>query len=186
AAGRPKDEDHSWIGIALDHVEDAWVRRVTFRGFAGSAVRVGPRARRVTIETCRAEKPVSETAGYRRQNFLVEGQQALVRDCVSEAGMNDFAVGLLAAGPNVFLNDAATGSLGPSGAFESWASGVLYENVKIGGSGIRLTNDGSRAQGGGWTAANSVIWNCEGDFLDAKGPDGAENIVQKSAEPLYE
>jgi hypothetical protein len=186
APGKAKDEDHSWIAIALDHVEDAWIRRVTMRGFAGSAIRVGPRARRVTIETCQAEKPVSETAGYRRQNFLIEGQQVLVRDCRSEAGMNDFAAGLLAAGPNVFLSDTSTGSLGPSGAFESWSSGVLYEKVKIGGSGIRLANDSSRAQGAGWTAANSVIWNSEGTFLDAKGPEGAENVVQKSVDALYE
>ncbi len=186
APGHPKDEDHSWIAIALDHVEDAWVRGVTMRGFAGSAVRIGPRARRITIERCRAEKPASEPAGYRRQNFLVEGQQVLVSNSSSEGGMNDFATGLLAAGPNVFLNDTAIGSLGPSGPFESWASGVLYENVKIAGSGIRLTNDSSRAEGAGWTAANSVIWNSKGDYLEAKGPEGAENVAQNSPEPLFE
>ena len=54
------------------------------------------------------------------------------------------------------------------------------------GSGIRLTNDSSRAQGAGWTAANSVVWNSEGDKIEAQGPEGAENIVQRSAEPLYE
>ena len=119
----------------LDRVEDAWVRRVVARHFAASAVRVGARARRVTIEACRAEKPVSEPGGYRRQNFLVEGQQVLVRQCASEQGMNDFASGLLAGGPNVFLDSTAQGALGPSGSFESWASGVLYERVKIEGAG---------------------------------------------------
>ena len=127
----PLDEEHSWIAIALDHVEDAWVRNVTARHFVASAIRVGHRARRITIENCRSEKPVSEIAGYRRQSFLVEGQQVLVRQCRSEQGMNDFAVGLLAAGPNVFLDCTATGALGPSGSFESWASGVLYERVRI-------------------------------------------------------
>lgn len=184
--GNPKDEDHSWIAIALDRVEDAWVRRVVVRGFAGSAVRIGSRARRVTVESCRSEQPVSEMGGYRRQNFLVEGQQVLVRQCHSEQGMNDFAVGALAAGPNVFLDSTATAALGPSGAFESWAAGVLYERVKIQGAGIRLTNDGSRAQGGGWTAANSVVWNSEAKQIDAQGPPGAENTVSPSTEPLYE
>jgi len=51
----------------------------------------------------------------------VEGQQVLVRQCSSEQGMNDFAIGLLAGGPNVFLDSTATGALGPSGSFESWA-----------------------------------------------------------------
>ena len=130
-------KNHSWTRDRdPDHVEDACVRGVTVRHFAASAVRVGPRARRITIEACRSEKPVSEPAGYRRQAFLVEGQQVLVRQCWSEQGMNDFATGLLAAGPNVFLDDTAVGALGPSGSFESWASGVLYERVHVEGAGI--------------------------------------------------
>ena len=186
SAANPRDEQHSWIAVALDRVEDAWVRGVVARHFVGSAVRVGPRARRITIEACRSEAPVSELGGYRRQSFLVEGQQVLVRQCSSEQGMNDFAVGLLAGGPNVFLDSTATGALGPSGSFESWASGVLYERVRIEGSGIRLTLDGSRSQGGGWTAANSVVWNCDAKDIEARGPEGAENLVKRSTEPLYE
>ncbi len=182
----PFDEDHSWIAVALDHVEDAWVRNVTARHFAGSAVRVGQRARRISIEDCRNEAPISEAAGYRRQAFLVEGQQVLVRRCHSEQGMNDFATGLLAAGPNVFLDCTATRALGPSGSFESWASGVLYENVRIEGAGLWLTNDDPRTQGSGWTAANSVVWNSHATDIRVHGPEGAENIAKDSPEPLYE
>ena len=183
---RPRDEDHSWIAVSLDRVEDAFVRGVTARHFAGSAVLVGQRARRVTVEDCHSEQPVSEPAGYRRRSFLVEGQQVLVRRCTAEQGMNDFASGLLAGGPNVFLDDTAKSALGPSGSFESWASGVLYERVHIEGVGIRLTNDSSRAQGAGWTAANSVVWNSDAIEIEAHGPEGAGNMVSHSTEPLYE
>ena len=183
---RPRDEDHSWIAIYLDRVEDAWVRKVVARRFAGSAVRIGNRARRITIEDSRSEQPVSEPAGYRRQSFLVEGQQVLVARCTSEQGMNDFATGLLAAGPNVFLDSTATEALGPSGSFESWASGVLYERVHIQGAGIRLTQDSTRSQGAGWTAANSVVWNSQAAAIEAHGPEGAGNLVSDSREPLYE
>lgn len=183
---RPRDEDHSWTAVSLDRVEDAFVRGVTARHFAGSAVRVGSRARRVTVEDCHSEQPISEPAGYRRQSFLVEGQQVLVRRCTAEQGMNDFASGLLAGGPNVFLDDTAKSALGDSGSFESWASGVLYERVHIDGAGIRLTNDSSRAQGAGWTAANSVVWNSDAREIDVKGPEGAENMVSHSTDPLYE
>ena len=186
SAANPFDEQHSWNAVALDRVEDAWVRGIVARHFAGSAIRVGPRARRITIEACRSEQPVSEPGGYRRQSFLVEGQQVLVRQSTSEHGMNDFAVGLLAGGPNVFLDSTARGALGPSGSFESWASGVLYERVRIEGSGIGLTFDSSRSQGGGWTAANSVVWNCDARDIEARGPEGAENLVKRSTEPLYE
>ena len=181
---RPRDEDHSWTAISLDRVEDAFVRGVTVRNFAGSAVRVGQRARRVTVEDCQSEQPVSEPAGYRRQSFLVEGQQVLVRKCTAEYGMNDFASGLLAGGPNVFLDDTAKAALGPSGSFESWASGVLYERVRIEGAGLRLTNDSSRAEGAGWTAANSVVWNSEATGIEVHGPEGAGNIESHSTEPL--
>ncbi|HWC99036.1 MAG TPA: DUF6298 domain-containing protein, partial [Candidatus Sulfopaludibacter sp.] len=181
-----RDEDHSWIAIALDRVEDAWVRGVTARHFAGSAVRVGQRARRVTIADCRSEQPVSEVGGYRRQSFLVEGQQVLVQHCSSEQGMNDFAIGMLAGGPNVFLDCTATQALGDSGSFESWASGVLYERVHIDGAGIRLTQDSTRSQGAGWTAANSMVWNSAAKQMEAQGPGGAANIVRNSPDPLYE
>jgi hypothetical protein len=183
---RPRDEDHSWTAISLDRVEDVFVRGITAIHFAGSAVRVGERARRVTVEGCDSKAPVSEPAGYRRQSFLVEGQQVLVRHCTAEQGMNDFASGLLAGGPNVFLDDTAISALGPSGSFESWASGVLYERVHVDGAAISLTNDSSRAEGAGWTAANSVVWNSNARSIDVRGPEGADNIVDRSTEALYE
>ncbi|HEV2483959.1 MAG TPA: DUF6298 domain-containing protein [Terracidiphilus sp.] len=183
---RPKDEDHSWIAILMDHVQDAWVRNVTARHFVSSAVRVNLRGRRITVENCRNEAPVSEEGGYRRQSFLVAGQQVLVYRCHSEKGMNDFASGMLAGGPNVFLDCDATGSLEASGAFEGWSSGVLYENVHVPDVRLQLILDFSRAQGAGWTAANSLIWNSTAQSLDAAGPPGARNFVVSSPQPLYE
>ncbi len=182
----PKDEDHSWIAIQLDHVEDAWVRRITARHFVSSAVRVNWRGRRITLEDCHSEAPISETAGYRRQSFLIDGQQVLVHRCTSESGMNDFASGLLAAGPNVFLDCTATNSLGASGAFEGWASGILYERVHVPGSRLQMTLDFSRAQGAGWTAANSILWNSTAQTTDALGPPDAPNFVIHSPQSLYE
>jgi hypothetical protein len=183
---RPKDEEHSWIAILLDNVQDAWVRDVTARHFVSSAVRVNLRGRRITVEDCRSEAPISEEGGYRRQAFLVYGQQVLVYRGHSEAGMNDFASGMLAGGPNVFLDCHATGSLGASGSFEGWSSGVLYEEVHVQASRIQLLLDFARAQGGGWTAANSLIWNSTAVSVDALGPPGAPNFVVNSAQPLYE
>lgn len=184
----PKDEDHSWIAIELDHTQDSWVRSVTARHFVDSTVFVGSNARRITVTNSRFEAPISEEGGYRRQAFVVYGQQVLVEHCHSELGMNDFAVGLVAAGPNVFLDDEATGSIEPSGPFEGWASGVLYENVNV-SAGVQLILDvpppNARAQGAGWTAANSVLWNVTGKKVEAKGPDGAPNFVVNSGESLY-
>ena len=183
---RPKDEDHSWIAILMDHVQDAWVRNVTARHFVSSAVRVNLRGRRITIENCRSEVPVSEEGGYRRQSFFVSGQQVLVYRCHSEKGMNDFASGMLAGGPNVFLDCDAADSLEASGAFEGWSSGVLYENVHVPNARLQMIMDFSRAQGAGWTAANSLIWNSTAVSVDALGPPGAPNFAVNSPQPLYE
>jgi hypothetical protein len=183
---RPKDEDHSWIAILMDHVQDAWVRDVIARHFVSSTVRVNLRGRRITVENCRSEAPVSEEGGYRRQSFLVAGQQVLVYRCHSEKGMNDFASGMLAGGPNVFLDCNATGSLEASGAFEGWSSGVLYENVHVPDARLQLILDFSRAQGAGWTAANSLIWNSTARSLDAVGPPGTGNFIVNSPQPLYQ
>jgi hypothetical protein len=183
---QPLDEEHAWIGIQIDHAHDVWVRDITARHFVSSAVRVGPQARQVSVLRCRSEQPVSEVGGYRRMSFLVEGQQVLVGNCTADSGLNDFAIGFCAAGPNVFLNCKATNALGASGSFESWASGVLYENVTVDKAGLRLTYDMDRAQAGGWTAANSLIWNCKAKGAEAQGPVSYPNQVVTAPYPLYQ
>ncbi len=165
----PKDEEHAWIAVQIDNAEDVEVSAITARHFVSSAVRVGPRARRVTVQACRSEAPVSEIAGYRRQSFLVEGQQVWVQRCAAEGGRNDFVVGQRAGGPNKFEFCAAEKTSGPSGAFESWASGALFEGVRIEGAQLSLARDDSRAQGGGWTAANSLVRNVSAAAVAVEG-----------------
>ncbi|MDR3724766.1 MAG: DUF6298 domain-containing protein [Terracidiphilus sp.] len=181
----PKDEEHAWIAVLLDRVEDAWVRNVTARHFVASAVRVNWRGRRITVEDVRNEAPIAEEGGYRRQSFVVNGQQVLIHRAWSEQGTNDFASGLLAAGPNVFLDCTAERSLGASGSFEGWASGILYERVHV-PTKLQLLLDFSRAQGAGWTAANSVVWNSTAQSIEVLGPPEAPNFVITSPNPLYE
>jgi hypothetical protein len=184
-ATNPSGEEHAWIAIQMDHLRDGWVRQVVARHFVSSAVRVNNRARRVTVLDCQSLEPMGEKAGYRRQSFVANGQQVLVARCLGEEGMNDFASGMLAAGPNVFLDCTARKTLGSSGAYESLAAGVLYEQVRVPEASIQLVQDFSRAQGAGWTAANSLIRNSAARTLDALGAPGAPNRVVESREPLF-
>ena len=172
---RPLDEDHAWTAITVDNVEDAWVRQVTAAHFAGSVLNILSDARAVTIEDVDAIEPVSEPGGFRRRVFYTAGQQTLFRRCRSERGLHDFVAGLAAAGPNVFLESAARDALDYSGPLESWASGVLYDNVVIRGNAIRLTNRGIADQGAGWAAANSILWNSEATDIEVQSPPGATN-----------
>ncbi len=98
--------------------------------------------------------------------------------------MNDFASGMLAGGPNAFLDCDAKGSLGAMG------NGRMGRECRCtclcSSCWLQLVLDFSRAQGAGWTAANSIIWNSTAQSLDAAGPPDARNFVVNSTFPLYE
>jgi hypothetical protein len=172
---RPKDEDHSWIAISLDHVENAWVRQVTALHFVAYAVLAQADTKWVTIEDCDALDPIGEDAAYRGRAFHTAGQLTLFERCRSRRGRQDFTTGFAAAGPIVFLDCTSEESRNYSGPLESWASGVLYDNVKIRGNALRLINRGTDDQGAGWAAANSILWNSEATDIEVQNPPGAYN-----------
>ena len=168
-------EEHAWCCLALDKVENAWVRQVTARHFVSYVVYVQTDAKWVTIEDCSASDPVSELASLRRRVFSIGGQLTLVQRCTSDHGFRDFTTGFTAAGPNVFLQCTARQALDYSGPVESWASGVLFDSVIIRGNALRLINRGVDEGGSGWAAANSILWNCEATDIQVQSPPGALN-----------
>jgi hypothetical protein len=154
----PFDEQHAWNTIDLQGVRDAWV----------------------TVQDCNAMEPVSELAGYRRMAFHARGQQVLFLRCRAEHGGNDFTTGYLSAGPNVFLDCAASETKGFSGSIGSWSSGLLFDGVKIDGGSLRLDNLEAWNQGVGWAAATSMIWRCQASTIISRQPPGAHNWVVAS------
>ncbi|HEY0947012.1 MAG TPA: DUF6298 domain-containing protein [Opitutaceae bacterium] len=176
------DEEHAWFGVTLDHVENAWVREVTARHFVSAAVAVGSGARAITIGDCRSESPVAERAGWRRLDFWVNGQQVLVERCTAEESWHPFAVGHAAPGPNVFLECRATAPLAHGGPFESWAAGVLYDNVHIDGAPLILGRVPVEPHGAAWNAVHSTAWNCTAASVEVSDPPTAANLAVTSAE----
>jgi hypothetical protein len=171
----PRDEDHCWTGISVENATDCWVRQVTFRHFAGSAVVLQPTASRVTVEDCIAVDPVSEVGGMRRSTFLTYGQQTLFQRCYSEHGIHDFAVGSCAAGPNAFVQCETLESLGFSGPVGAWACGVLYDVVNIDGHDLCFKNLGQWGNGAGWNTGNSTFWQCTAAVIECYSPPGTPN-----------
>src|SRR5439155_22135022 len=139
-ASNSKEESHSWIAITIENAQDAWVRQVTMSHFVGGAVAVFDSCKRITVEDCKSLAPVSEIAGYRRHTFFTNGTQTLFQRCFSESGRHDFSVGFCAAGPNAFVQCEVINALDDSGPIDSWASGVLYDNVRIDGNALGLMN----------------------------------------------
>ncbi len=170
-----KDEDHRWNAINIENAEDAWVRQIKFENFAGSAVSVLETSKRITVEDCKSSNPISEIGGQRRYTFLTTGQQTLFQRCYAENGYHDFAVGYCAPGPNAFVQCESILPSSFSGAIDSWASGVLFDVVNVGGNALRFGNRGQDANGAGWAAANSVFWNCSAARIDCYKPPTAQN-----------
>ena len=167
----PMDENHCWDGVYIADAEDCWVRMVTFRNFAGSAVVIQKSAQQVTVEDCLSLHPVSEIGGFRRRTFLTLGEKTLFQRCYSEHGINDFAVGHTAPGPNAFVQCESFESYGPSGAISSWAPGILFDIVNIDGNDIVFKNWELEKFGAGWSTANSTMWQSTAAGLFCYSPD---------------
>ncbi|MBS1653437.1 MAG: pectate lyase [Bacteroidetes bacterium] len=170
-----KDEEHCWMAITIENAEDAWVRQVNFLHFAGSAVMVLETAKRVTVEDCISQEPISEIGGERRNTFYTAGQQTLFQRCVAYDGMHDFATGYCSPGPNAFVQCESDLPHEFSGAIDSWSSGILFDVVNVDGNALRFGNRGQDGQGAGWAAANSVFWNCSAARIDCYKPPTAQN-----------
>lgn len=174
-AANPLDEQHAWEAVDFEQVEDAWIANVTAAHFAGSTFNIGAGCRRVTVQDCAVVAPVSELGGYRRHTFHTSGEQTLFLRCRAEDGRNDFTVGYLAGGPNVFLECHAERSTGFSGSVGSWASGILFDNVTLDGGTLELNNRETWNQGVGWAAANSMLWQCSAPVVICRQPPTAQN-----------
>lgn len=170
-----KDEAHSWMAVTLANVTDAWVRNVTFKHFAGSAVFIQETGSRITVENCKSLEPISEIGGQRRYAFFTMGQQCLFQRLYSEYAYHDFGLGFCAPGPNAFVQCYAYLPYSFSGPVDSWASGVLFDIVNIDGNALSYFNRGQDAQGAGWNAANSVFWQCSPSRMDCFAPPTAMN-----------
>lgn len=171
----PHDEDRAWTGIRIGAARDAWVADVSAARLAGSMVLVSPEASRVTVQDCFSSEPVSEEGGWRRMTFRSEGGQVLFLRCRADEGRNDFTTGHLAPGPTVFLECSARRARGFSGAAGSWATGILFDNVHVDGSALRLDNLETWQQGVGWAAGYSMLWQCSAGLIVVRSPPGAAN-----------
>jgi len=171
----PLDEEHSWVAVQVLTASDVWVRNVTAKHFACSAVSLEPASRKVTVVDCRSLAPISEIAGARRRSFYAGGQSGLFLRCTAEQGRHDFAAGLCAAGPDAFVDCTSTGAIKASGPIESWASGVLYDNVTVKDGRLHLGNRGEALQGMGWCSANCMLWNCTAAEIRCENPPTAAN-----------
>ncbi len=170
-----KDENHRWMAVTLENVRDSWVRRVVAEHFVSSAVAVWETAGRITVEDCKSLAPVGEVGNHRRYSFHTLGQQVLFQRCYAEFGYHAFSVGFTTPGPNAFVQCYSYMPYNFSGAIGGWASGVLFDKLTVDGGAISLAYRDVDGQGGGWSAANSLIWQSRAAKILLPAPPGAQN-----------
>src|SRR5690606_7378081 len=122
-------------------------------------------AKSITIQDCVSREPISQIAGARRFVYALRGQLGLVLRCQSDKGRHSFMTGQPTSSGNVFLDCTATLPYSSSEPHEQWANGNLYDNVEA-----PLTARFWYNFSIGWAGANTVFWNCEGDFMVQKPP----------------
>lgn len=174
-ADNAKDENHRWMAITAEQVENGWVRRVTGRHFVSSIVALWEGVRLFTVEDCKSLQPVGEIGGYRRYAFQTLGQQTLFQRCYSEYGYHDFSVGASVSGPNAFVQCYAYHPYSFSGTLGGWANGVLFDRVTVDGGALKIAFRDVDGQGGGWSGVNSLCWECRVPQLHLDAPFQAYN-----------
>ncbi len=162
------DENHYFTFINLTNTVNSWVRNISALHFGSSVVSASRGTKWITIQDCVSREPVSIRAGARRFTYQLSGQLSFVQRCYSQKGRHSFVNGTGASG-NVFMDCIAENPYSTSEPHANWVTGALYDNVKA-----PLTARYWKDIGMGWTSANVVFWNCEGDYL-IQSPPTAEN-----------
>ena len=170
-----EDEKHAVNFIVMDAVTNAWVRKITAAHFIHSAVDVEEWGKWITVEDSNCLDPISRITGSRRYPFLLSGQLTLVQRCYARNGRHDFVNGSTVAGPNVFLDCSSEQAHADSGPHHRYATGTLFDNVRVEGNAINIRNRGNLGSGHGWAGANMVLWNCAADSITCERPPTAQN-----------
>ncbi|MCW3088465.1 MAG: hypothetical protein JWQ78_1851 [Sediminibacterium sp.] len=152
-------ENHGWVAVEFNRIENGWVRNVTSRYFGNSCVHLEAWAKNISVLNSRCFDAKSIITGSRRYSFANDGQQNLFINCQSTEARHDYVTGARVAGPNVFYNCTATQTHADIGPHHRWAMGTLFDNIVTDGE-INIQDRGNWGTGHGWSGVNQVLWNC--------------------------
>ena len=162
-------EDHGWLAVEVDRIENGWVRGVHSLHFGLGCVALRGLAKNVTVTDCSARDPKSIITGGRRYSFSIDGQQNLVTRCYSREARHDYATGSRVCGPNVFSDCIAERSHSDVGPHHRWTMGTLYDQIRTDNE-LNVQDRGNWGSGHGWAGVTQVIWNCRAKTLACQDP----------------
>ncbi len=162
-----EDEKHAWQAIRYKSIENSWANNVVVTGFGQSGF-ITEGATRITIQNCEALDPVGIVMGERMYNFNTYSfsQLILFKNCIASNGRHHYVSnGTSSVSGNVFLHCVSSGINNVSEGHRQWTSGMLFDNHTETNLKreyvLGLYNRGDYGTGHGWSAVNSVLWNCD-------------------------
>jgi len=163
------DEDHGWVAVQMNNIENSWVRNITCRYFGYGCVELGPGAKQVTVEDSKCLDAKSIITGGRRYSFCNNGQLNLFENLETTEGRHDFVTGARTLGPNVFYNCRARQEHADIGPHHRWSAGTLYDNINTDGE-INVQDRGNWGSGHGWAGVTQIVWNCSAKRAAVQNP----------------
>ncbi|WP_162418500.1 pectate lyase family protein [Cyclobacterium roseum] len=157
--------------VSISNARDSWVRNVTAKHLQFAAVAMGNGSQQVTVRNCAYLEPIGPNRGGFRYAFVMGGGSGhLVYKCYSEDARHDFAGGARTMGPFAFVNSTAVRGQ-QSEPHHRWGTGYLYDNITTKDGSIAAINRGDSGTGHGWSAANTMIWNCDAPSIVVFDPE---------------
>lgn len=163
------DEDHGWVAVSFNHIEDGWARNLTSRHFGYSCVSLSQGAKNITVLDSKCFDAISVITGGRRYSFNNNGQQNLFMNLETTEGRHDYVTGAKVLGPNVFYNCKSSKTHSDIGPHHRWAVGTLYDNITTDGE-INIQDRGNWGSGHGWAGVTQVLWNCKARGVTVQNP----------------
>lgn len=152
--------------------QDCWAKDLVIEETMNS-VSIG--GHRITLQNVTVNRKALHQGSSRPAEFAPNGSQVLLDRCAVNADNIWFAAtsGRL-SGPIVLLNCEFNGD-SRAESHQRWATGILYDNVRVSAGSIELRNRGSMGSGHGWSMGWGVVWNCTADHYIIQNPPGAAN-----------
>lgn len=161
------DENHAWQAVRFKSCEDAWAKNCTFLHFGQSGI-ITEATTRSSFINCQALDPVAIITGERMYNFNTFSFSQLnlfANNYAANGRHNYISNGTSTTSGNVFLHCISDGAHSVNEGHRQWTTGMLFDNHKE--TNLRrefvlgLYNRVDAGTGHGWSAAHSVLWNCD-------------------------
>ena len=162
--------------VHFSYTENSWIRSITVLHTSNSLFKMWD-SHHNTIEDCASVEPLGpKRAGYRYTFYFdAASSHNFCQRTYTDDGRHDYVLGPRIPGPNVFL-DGVSQRGGTQGPHQRWATGTLFDNLKL-ESMIALEHRNGSGSGHSWAGVQSTLWNTESPSIICDAPAGHLNYA---------